>query len=149
MKQFKREFEVIADAERSTKWVEGHEARIRLHRMPFFGKLGLSQITAGKVQDYRIQRMKKPESWDDEKPCKAPARSTIHDEIVALRQVMNTALRHQWVSHLPDFTAPYRAAGKISHRAWFSLEKHKTLYTATRANIEEQQNKHLAAHPHD
>ena len=33
---------------------------------------------------------------------------------------------------LPDLSEPYRASGKISHRAWFSPEEYKKLYEATR-----------------
>ena len=32
----------------------------------------------------------------------------------------------------PDLSEPYRASGKISHRAWFSPEEYKKLYEATR-----------------
>ncbi|MGA8274513.1 MAG: protein kinase, partial [Candidatus Sulfotelmatobacter sp.] len=49
-----------------------------------------------------------------------PGHSTMHQEIVTLRQVLKTALRHGWLDHLPDFSEPYRSSSKISHRAWFS-----------------------------
>jgi integrase len=61
-----------------------------------------------------------------------PSRSTLHKEIVTLRQVLKTSLRNGWIQHLPDMTAPYKASGKISHRAWFSPEEYKKLYEATR-----------------
>ena len=61
-----------------------------------------------------------------------PSRSTLHDEIVTLRQVLKTALRHGWLDHLPDLSPPYNTQGKISHRAWFSHKEYKQLYTATR-----------------
>src|SRR5262249_34558035 len=57
-KQFENEYEIITEGQRSKKWVDGHKIRIRLHLNPFFGSLGLSQITAGKVQEYRVHRMK-------------------------------------------------------------------------------------------
>ena len=98
--QFIREYEVITEGQRSPKWVEGHKARLRLHLVPFFGSSGLSQVTAGMVQDYRIHRMEK--SADG----KQPARSTLHDETVTLRQVLKTATRHNWLSHIPDLSAP-------------------------------------------
>ena len=56
----------------------------------------------------------------------------MHQEIVTLRQIFKTALRHGWIDHLPDLSAPYRASAKISHRAWFSPEEYKQLYEATR-----------------
>ena len=135
---FEREYEVITEGERSPKWVEGHKARIRLHLMPFFGKLGLSQITAGKVQDYRVERMSNP--WNG----KAPSYSTLHDEIVTLRLVLKAAIRHDWLDHLPDFSAPYKASKKVSHRAWFSPEEYKALYTATRKNARDAKGKRNA-----
>ena len=123
-KKFVEEYEVITNGERSPKWVEGHKARIRLHLDPFFGALRLSQVTAGKVQDYRKHRL---ETTD-----KPPSRSTLHDEIVTLRQVLKTASRHGWLGHLPDLSMPYNTRSKVSHRAWFSKGDYKTLYTATR-----------------
>lgn len=57
--------------------------------------------------------------------------------MVAIRQILKTAIRHGWLSHLPDMTTPYRASGKISHRAWFSPEEYKQLYTATRERAKE------------
>lgn len=145
-KVFAREYEVITEGERSPKWVEGHKARIRLHLTPFFGSLGLSQITAGKVQDYRVERMTNP--WNG----KVPSQSTLHDEIVTLRLVLKSAIRHDWIDHLPDFSAPYKASRKVSHRAWFSPEEYKTLYTATRENAksaEGTRHAHTAAALHD
>ena len=56
----------------------------------------------------------------------------MHQEIVVLRQTLKAAVRHRWLDRLPDLTEPYRASGKISHRAWFSPEEYKKLYEATR-----------------
>ena len=143
---FQNEYAVITEGQRSEKWVDGHKARIRLHLMPFFGKAGLSQITSGAVQDYRVDRIQNPANG------KAPAYSTLHDEIVTLRLVLKTAIRKGWLEHLPDLSTPYRQSGKVVHRAWFSPEEYKQLYTATRANIKSQQNsrhKFLAEQLHD
>ena len=52
-----KEYEVITEGQRSPLWVKGHELRLQLHLLPFFGDLGLSQVTAGKVQEYRMHRM--------------------------------------------------------------------------------------------
>lgn len=59
-KQFTTEYELITEGERSAKWTEGHQIRLRLHLLPYFGELGLSQVTAGKVQEYRVHRATKP-----------------------------------------------------------------------------------------
>jgi integrase len=152
--QFFKEYEVITAGQRSRKWVEGHGIRLRLHLLPFFGPLGLSEITPGKVQEYRVHRMTTPVvrkppvekaagikaaklAEDQKPPHKPPARSTLHDEIVTLRLVLKTAIRHQWLSHLHDFSPPYRTQGKIVHRPWFSPEEYKALYTASRQHAQE------------
>jgi integrase len=144
--QFLKEYEVITEGQRSEKWVEGHGIRLRLHLLPFFGKCGLSEITPGKVQEYRMHRMTTPvtvkpieielpkdgKRRPPKRAPRAPARSTLHDEMVTLRQVLKTAIRHNWLSYLHDFSPPYRTNGKIVHRPWFSPEEYKQLYTATR-----------------
>ncbi|AEP10091.1 tyrosine-type recombinase/integrase [Micavibrio aeruginosavorus] len=127
--QFLREYEIITEGHRNKEYVKGHSRRLKAHLIPFFGEMGLSEITAGQLQEYRIHRLEKStERWG-----RPPARNTIHQEIVTLRQTLKVALRHNWLDHLPDFSEPYRSSGKISHRAWFSPEEYKTLYEATRA----------------
>jgi len=223
--QFLREYEVITEGQRHPGYVEGHERRLNLHLVPFFGDKGLTEVTPGLVQEYRISRLdpdnkpiakpykkavrqfekeygfrsnhrtereaevrlesiKKhsvpffgdirasditPESTDafrehrlaqmDGTPAAAerlvdkdmaalgemlswmkqrsrpPSKSTMHHEIVTLRQVIKTAIRHGWLQHLPDFSPPYRKAEKIARRAWFSQEEYRTLYGATRDRI--------------
>ena len=51
--------------------------------------------------------------------------------------MLKTAYRHGWLPYMPDLSAPYKASGKISHRAWFSPEEYKRLYEATRERSEE------------
>lgn len=157
--QFLKEYEIITEGQRSPRWVEGHGIRLRLHLLPFFGDMVLSEINAGTVQKYRMERATQPrkktnnanegaegkleskpnnkthansDNEKDEKP-KPPARSTIHDEIVTLRQVLKTAIRHEWLKNLPDLSPPYKTQGKIVHRPWFSPDEYKQLYNATRA----------------
>ena len=125
--RFMDEFEVITQGQRSPIYVQGHKNRLKNHLNPFFGDYIVSEITPGLVQDYRIHRMKNGRGG------KPPARSTLHQEIVCLRQVLKTANRHGWLSYLPDISPPYKASGKITHRAWFSPDEYKTLYEATRA----------------
>jgi integrase len=52
--------------------------------------------------------------------------------MVTLRQVLKTANRKGWIAALPDMSAPYKASGKVGHRAWFSPDEYKRLYEATR-----------------
>jgi integrase len=131
--QFLREYDLITQGQRSTVYVEGQHWRSRVHLVPFFGPMGLSEITAGSVQEYRIHRLEEAMA----KRGKAPARNTTHQEIVTLRQTLKTAIRHGWLDRLPDLSEPYRSSGKISHRAWFSPEEYKKLYEATRKRAHE------------
>jgi integrase len=133
--QFLKEYAIITEGQRSERWIEGYGIRLRLHLLPFFGDLKLSEITAGKVQEYRVHRAGQRRVLPGHNPedAKPPARSTIHDEIVTIRQVLKTAIRHGWLTHLPDLSPPYKTQGKIVHRPWFSPAEYKTLYEATRA----------------
>ncbi len=154
--QFLREIEALTAGERCPTYVYTHTYRLNVHLLPFFGKKALAEITPGMVQEYRIHRMT---SRKDPKMLKAlrdpktgkvvrdaegrvvkdqstgtvmrPTRSTLHKEIVTLRQVLKCANRQGWIPYLPDLSAPFRASGKISHRAWFSPAEYKQLYEAT------------------
>ena len=106
-----KEYEVITDGDRNEVYVRGHKARLRNPLVPYFGKMGLSQVTSEAVQDYRIFRI------NDDRNYKPPAKSTMHQEIVTLRQVLKTAARHGWLHGLPDLSEPYRKVQKGSHRA--------------------------------
>lgn len=129
-KQFEQEYEALTSGERNRQYVDGHYRRIRLHLNPFFGNKGLSEITSGLVQEYRIVRSQQLDSQG-----KPPSRSTMHKEIVTLRQIMKSAMRQGWLDRLPDLSLPYRPSNKVVHRAWFSPDEYKQLYTATREAI--------------
>ena len=131
--QYLHEYDIITQGQRSKKYVDDQHWRSRLHLVPFFGDLGLSEITPGKVQEYRLHRHEEAMA----KRGKPPARSTMHQEIVILRQTLKTAVRHGWLERLPDLSEPYRSSPKISHRAWFSPEEYKQLYEATRKRAQE------------
>jgi integrase len=126
--RFIREFPIMTDGQRNPQYVAGHERRIRKHLIPFFGKKGISQVTSGLIHDYRLHRMETTKA----ETGKLLARQTLHQEIVALRQILKLALRHGDISTLPDLSQPYRSNSKISHRAWFSPEEYELLYKATR-----------------
>ena len=132
--KFLIEYDVITDGQRSRKWVKIIGDKVRLHLMPFFGELGLSEITSGKVQEYRFHRMNSADK-------KSPARTTLHHEIVTLRQILKTAVRHGWIQALPDLSTPYRTNGKVTHRAWFSPDEYKVLYEATRKRAQKPKSK--------
>jgi integrase len=123
-----REYDIITQGERSKVYVKCQHWRSTVHLVPFFGHLGFSEVTAGKVQDYRIHRHEEAMA----KRGKPPAHNTMHQELVTLRQTLKTAVRQGWLDRLPDLSEPYRSSPKISHRAWFSGEEYKKLYEATR-----------------
>jgi hypothetical protein len=139
--QFLLEYETITAGERSKQYVRIIHGQLRVHLLPFFGPTLVSEITPGMVQEYRIHRMT---SRVDEKTGepKRPARGTLRMEIVTLRQVLKTAYRHGWLPYLPDLSAPYKASGKVSHRAWFSPEEYKRLYEATREKAKSVKSPH-------
>jgi integrase len=125
-KRFIDEFEVLTLGQRSPQYVDNHRGRINKHLIPFFGAKRITEVNAGLIQEYRIHRMRSvgPRGTP-------PARTTIHQEMVCLRQILKTANRHGWIEYMPDMTSPYKASGKISHRAWFSPDEYKQLYKAT------------------
>ncbi len=144
--QFMREYEVITEGQRNPQYVQDHERRLRNHLLPYFGDMGVSEIKAGVVQEYRIHRRQTNANG------KAPSRSTMHHEIVTLRQCLKTAVRHGWLEQVPDLSMPYGMSGKITHRAWFSPEEYKQLYACTRRRAQKAKGKswqHAAEQLHD
>lgn len=149
---FLKEFAALTEGQRNAQYVQGHRRRVYRHLIPFMGNKPISEITSGVVQDYRLHRVEKAKQeqldrqklrkaraesegrevgLSAEKPIKPPARNTIHQEIVVIRQVLKTALRHRWITALPDLSEPYQMNGKVSHRAWFSPDEYRALYTLT------------------
>lgn len=124
--RFESEYEVITEGERSETYVGQLKNNLRVHLRPFFGDKGVSEITAGLIQDYRIARIQNPRSG------KRPGRSQLHHEIITLRHVMKAAQRMGWITAIPDLSMPYRKAAKVEHRAWFSPQEYRKLYMATR-----------------
>ncbi|MBX9747301.1 MAG: site-specific integrase [Hyphomonadaceae bacterium] len=128
--KFLIEYPIITEGQRSESWIKQYETKLNAIILPYLGNKYLADIDEQTIQEYRIHRAKTC------KTGKPPSRSTLHQEIVAIRQVLKTAKRNGWIQHLPDLSMPYKAAGKISRRAWFSPEEYKTLYEATRDRIE-------------
>ena len=125
---FLREYDIMTQGQRNKHYVDGKHWRSSVHLVPFFGNMDISKITTGKIVDYRVHRHEQAIA----KRGKPPAHSTMHHEIVTLRQTLKTALRHGWLDRLPDFSEPYRRSSKVSYRAWFSPEEYEKLCEATR-----------------
>ena len=108
-------------------------------------------MTPGAVQEYFVHRVEtakaKAEKENERKsekertPIKPLARNTLHQERVAIRQVLKSAHRHGDLEQMPDLSQPYRSNVKISHRAWFAPAEYKQLYNATRDRIKNPLNK--------
>lgn len=128
---FLDEYEIITQGERNPQYVKQKRMHVEVHLIPFFGDEPVTDISAGRVQDYRVHRQSSrvnPKTGEVRKP----SRATMHSETVTLRQVLKTANRKGWISALPDMSAPYKTSGKLEHRSWFSPEEYKILYEATR-----------------
>lgn len=144
-----REAKVLALSVRSPKYIQLLELRMNRHILPFFGKKALSEVNGGLVQAYRVKRAEETIARSRALAAqraatpqeaatavgKPPSRSTMAQEIVAIRQTLKTAVRMGWLTHVPDFSLPYMTQGKRERRAWFSPEEYKQLYEATRRRI--------------
>ncbi len=65
-KLYLREFDIMTQGQRSAKYASGQHARANGYLIPFFGSMVLPEITAGKVNEYRVHRLEE---------CKACAAS--------------------------------------------------------------------------
>jgi integrase len=148
-KHFLAEYLTLVAPERNPHYMETCQMRLRTHLLPFFGDKVLSEITPGLVQQYRAHRMTvrrqrpiKRELKPGEMPplYPVPTRSTLHQEIVTLRLVLKAANRQGWLEYVPDLSPPYKASGKVTHRAWFSPEEYQQLYEATRRRAQKPLN---------
>lgn len=129
--EFMREFKVLAHGTRSPKYVELNELRLNVHILPFFGEKELAKINAGLIQQYVLWRTERTMAETD----KTPARSTLKQELVVVRQVLKWAANNFWIPFVPNLTLPYLTLKKKGRRAWFSPEEYKQLYTAARKRI--------------
>ena len=69
----------------------------------------------------------------------------LHQEIVTLRQVLKTALRHGWLDRLHDFSQSYRTSPRISLIVRGSLEN-STRNSTRRRDSARMIEKYYAAH---
>lgn len=126
--------------------LQTHRDRLRLHLLPYFDTVHLSEITSGAVQKYRAHRLTeseddvqcagKPDGRGALKGWRPPGRSTVEDEIATLRMVLETAQRHGWIDRIPDLTDPYEPIGKAAPRLWFTPWEYRQLCAALRRNTE-------------
>ena len=137
------EIRVLAISLRSPKYVENLELRLRKHLLPYFGERALSSINRGVVQAYRAKRAEETiarSARHDEAgavvaPGQPPARSTMMQEVVHLRQVLKWAEGMGWIAYVPNLNPPYKTQGKKGRRAWFSPDEYEQLKEAVRRRI--------------
>jgi integrase len=138
-----REVRVLAASVRSPAYIKMLEMRMNAHVLPFFKDKPLSAINKGLVQRYRVQRAEatiakttvRGADGAPDTPGKPPARSTMLQEIVIIRQVLKHAEGLGWIPYVPNLSTPYMTQGKRGRRAWFSHDEYKQLYQATRRRI--------------
>jgi len=130
-KEYLREVKVLTIGTRRPKYVELLELRMNRHVLPYFGTKPLSAVNKGLVQSYRVQRAEETIA----KTGKPPARSTMLQEVVHIRQVLKFAEGRGWIPYVPNLSAPFMSQGKKGRRAWFSPEEYEKLYKASRRRI--------------
>jgi integrase len=140
-----REVRVLAASVRSPAYIKNLEMRMNAHVLPFFKDKPLSAVNKGLVQSYRVKRAEetiartavKGKDGAPDTPGHPPARSTMLQEIVIIRQVLKHAEGIGWIPYVPNLSTPYMTQGKRGRRAWFSHDEYKQLYQATRRRITE------------
>ncbi len=135
--KFLSEYLVITKGQRSDKYIKGQELRIKAHLLPYFGDMPVAAINAGTVQEYRVHRQTNGHKKTPKHKPVFPSRASLHCETVALRLILKTAHRYEWIESVPDISPPYKTSGKVKHRAWFSKDEYKILYEATRKKSQE------------
>jgi len=139
--EFEKEYRAIVAGERNAHYVDNKGAQISVHLVPFFGEMGVGDITSGTIQDYRVHRQTSRINKKTGEP-RRPARATLHSEIVTLRQILKMSNRKGWIQAVPDMSVAYKSSGKVNHRAWFSPEEYKFLYEATRERAKNPKKKY-------
>ncbi len=131
-KKFMAEYETITQGRRSPKWVAGHEARLRLHLLPFFGDTELSKITRGMVQDYRVHRIQigtnrrgghqRSKAAPDRPPSEATAKQAKGRSVAKLTAGAERTVKPPSLSTLHDEIVTLNLALKtaVSH-GWLAM----------------------------
>lgn len=150
-KEYMRETRVLVVGARSPKYIEVMDMRLKAHILPFLGDKPLTDINKGLVQSYRVKRTEdhiaktaKPATEarparknkpavaaQPAKPGHPPARSTMLQEIVHIRQILKFAEGKGWIPFVPSLETLHMTQTKKGRRPWFSPEEYVKLYTAT------------------
>jgi hypothetical protein len=120
---------VLARGMRTPLYLLNMELRVNRHILPYFGAMPVKDVTKGVVYQYYVQRVDPANN----KSGKSPARTTMSQEFVHIRQVLKHAEMLGWIGNVPNLSMPYMTQSKKGRRAWFSPEEYVQLYTATKA----------------
>lgn len=131
--EFLREARVLAARSRSPLYVADLELRLNATLLPYFGKMEPKSINRSTVQSFVVKRT------EDmlERRGRAPARSTILTDIVAIRQILKFEEGAGRIAFVPSLSLPYLTLKKKGRRAWFSPDEYEQLYKATRKRIKD------------
>ncbi len=155
-----KDVKVLAIGVRTPRYVALMELRMKRHVLPHFGDMAISQINRGAIQTYRVKRneetiaqtkavaLAKAKTDEDKKAATGhpPARSTMLQEIVHIRQVLKHAEGLGWLPFVPNLSTPYMTQGKKGRRAWFSPEEYDQLHNATGRRITEGKRRGWKSH---
>jgi hypothetical protein len=120
--QFEREYEIITKAS-ATPLRRRPQAPARLHLNPFFGDMGLSEITPGRCRNIASMT---PREGDEASAASRPrAAPCIRRSSPAPGAQDRPAPRLAAAPAGPLRALP-QSSGKISHRAWFSPEEYNS-----------------------
>ncbi len=135
---WRREYKILTAGERSDRYVKLMFKRLDKHILPYFGPMAVTKIIRATTKDYLIKRVapkrnKSGKVLMDERTGEPwrPARSTLNQEMVVVRHVMETANGEGWLPSIPKLSFPYKASGKVGHRAWFTNEEYTKLWKHT------------------
>jgi len=140
-----KEARVLAATTRSASYIDNLALRMNAHVIPYFKDKPLSEVNKGLVQTYRVQRAEKTiekttvrgEDGQIIKQGKPPARGTMLQEIVIVRQVLKHAEGLGWIKFVPNLSTAYMTQTKKGRRAWFDPDEYVRLYKATERRIKE------------
>ncbi|WBY08931.1 hypothetical protein PIB19_05905 [Sphingomonas sp. 7/4-4] len=99
--EYVREMRVLTIGMRSEKYVEYLELRLNCHILPYFGAMGLSKITKSVSQSYLVKRIEETIA----KTGQRPARSTLLQEIVHVRQILKFSEGKGWIPYVPSLSS--------------------------------------------
>ena len=78
-----------------------------------------------------------------------PARSTMLQEIVHIRQVLKFAEGNGWIPFVPNLSTPYLTQTKRGRRAWFSPAEYDRLTKETRDRVDNEKDARWLPYRHD